>query len=93
MATKKQRKWSRQIKTESTFPPPGTFKLKAKSLAKTMASKKVSPKGIGSGIKMIQMYINRAGKNLESGQKRELEKAKHILQGKNAQKADRAKHE
>jgi hypothetical protein len=27
-----------------------------------MASKKVSPKGIGSGIRMIQFFINRAGK-------------------------------
>jgi len=49
-----------------------------------MASKKVSPKGVGSGIKMIQMYINRAGKKLDSHQKKELETAKHILQDKKA---------
>ena len=48
-----------------------------------MATKKVSPKGIGSGIKMVQMFINRAGKNLDSGQKKELEKAKRLLQEKN----------
>ena len=47
-----------------------------------MASKKVSPKGIGSGIRMITMYINRAGKNLDPAQKRELEKAKDILHEK-----------
>ena len=45
-----------------------------------MASKKVSPKGIGSGIRMIQYFINRAGKNLSATRKRELEKAKRILQ-------------
>jgi hypothetical protein len=81
-AKTKKRKWSRKIKTVSTFPPPGTFKKKAKAVAKTMASKKVSPKGIGSGIKMVQMFVNRAGKNLEPLQKKELEKAKRILQEK-----------
>jgi hypothetical protein len=88
-ATKKKRKWSRKIKTVSTFPPAGTFKKKAATVAKTMASKKVSPKGIGSGIKMVQMVINRAGKNLEPGQKKELEKAKHILQKKAQNKEGR----
>jgi Protein of unknown function (DUF3175) len=86
-ATKKKRRWSHKIKTVSTFPPPGTFKKKAASIAKIMASKKVSPKGISSGIKMVQMYINRAGKNLEADQKKELEKAKRILQKKKARQA------
>jgi hypothetical protein len=81
-AKKKQRKWSGKIKTVSTFPPAGTFKKNAESVANTMASKKVSPKGIGSGIKMVQMFINRAGKTLSKSQKKELEKAKHILQAK-----------
>ena len=47
-----------------------------------MATKKVSPKGIGSGIRMIQFFINRAGKNLAPTRKRELEKAKELLQKK-----------
>jgi len=47
-----------------------------------MASKKVSPKGIGSGIRMIQSFINRGGKGLSAARKRELEKAKHLLQQK-----------
>lgn len=46
----------------------------------------VSPKGIGSGIKMVQFFINRAGKNLPARQKRELEKAKKILQQKKAER-------
>jgi uncharacterized protein DUF3175 len=86
MAKKKKqkttRKWSGQIHTVSTFPPEGTFKKDAKSVARIMASKKVSPKGIGSGIRMITMYINRAGKNLDPKQRKELEEAKHILQDK-----------
>ena len=80
------RRWSHKVKTISTFPPEGTFKKDAESIAKIMASKKVSPKGIGSGIKMVQFFINRAGKNLPEGQKRELEKAKKILQAKNARR-------
>jgi hypothetical protein len=47
-----------------------------------MASKKVSPKGIGSGIRMIQYFINRGGKGLSASRKRELEKAKKILQAR-----------
>ena len=45
-----------------------------------MASKEVSPKGIGSGIRMIQYFINRGGKDLPASRKLELEKAKRILQ-------------
>src|ERR1044072_9073560 len=72
--------WVHKVKTVSTFPPEGTFNKDAKTIARVMASKKVSPKGIGSGIKMIQYFINRAGKGLSPTRKKELEKAKHILQ-------------
>lgn len=78
------RYWSHKVKTVSTFPPEGIFAKDADTIAKSLASKKVSPKGIGSGIKMVQFFINRAGKNLPARQKRELEKAKKILQVKNA---------
>jgi tRNA(adenine34) deaminase len=80
---KSRRKWSQKIHTVSTFPPEGTFTKDAKSVARIMANKKVSPKGLGSGIRMITMYINRSGKNLEPHQKKELEEAKRILQEKN----------
>jgi Protein of unknown function (DUF3175) len=76
----KKKKWVRDVKTVSTFPPAALFTKDAQTIAKSMASKKVSPKGIGSGIRMIQFFINRAGKNLPAARKRELEKAKHILQ-------------
>lgn len=62
MPTKKQ--WVRDVKTVSTFPPKGIFTKDAQTIAKAMASKKVSPKGIGSGIKMVQYFINRGGKGL-----------------------------
>jgi tRNA(adenine34) deaminase len=76
------KKWSHQVKTVSTSPPEGTFTKDAKTIARVMASKKVSPKGIGSGIRMIQFFINRAGKTLPAKQKRELEEAKQILQAR-----------
>lgn len=82
MAEKKR--WVHNVKTVSTFPPAGTFAKDAETIANVMASKKVSPKGIGSGIRMIQYFINRAGKNLPLARKRELEKAKRILQARAA---------
>jgi tRNA(adenine34) deaminase len=60
------------------------------TIARSMASKKVSPKGLGSGIRMIQYFINRAGKDLPAARKEELEKAKRILQEKNSKKDRRA---
>jgi tRNA(adenine34) deaminase len=76
------KKWSQGVKTVSTYPPPGLFNKDAETIARSMASKKVSPMGIGSGIRMIQFFISRAGKNLPAKQKRELEKAKQLLQAK-----------
>jgi tRNA(adenine34) deaminase len=84
-ATKK--KWVRKVKTDSTAPPGDLFKKDAKTIANTMAKKSVSPKGTGSGIRMIQYFINRGGKNLSAMRKRELERAKRILQSKRKTKA------
>jgi hypothetical protein len=80
--SEKTKKWVREVKTVSTYPPSGLFTKDAKTIAQTMASKKVSPKGPGSGVRMIQFFINRAGKNLPAARKRELEKAKRILRGR-----------
>ena len=77
-----KKKWSHKVKTVSTYPPAGIFSKSAAQIAKAMASKRVSPKGIGSGIRMIQFFINRAGKSLSASRRRELEKAKKILQSR-----------
>jgi tRNA(adenine34) deaminase len=77
-----KKKWVQGVKTVSTYPPKSLFTKDAVTIARTLASKKVSPKGIGSGIRMLQFFINRAGKNLPAGRKRELDKAKRILQAK-----------
>ena len=79
---KHSRRWVGTVKTVSTFPPGGLFAKDAETIARAMASKRVSPKGIGSGIRMIQFFINRAGKNLSPARRRELEKAKRLLQAR-----------
>jgi hypothetical protein len=80
MKSTKTRNWVKNVNTVSTFPQSGTFTKSATQVAKIMAQKEVSPKGLGSGIRMIQYFINRAGKNLPAERRRALEKAKKILQ-------------
>jgi hypothetical protein len=77
--TNQPNRWSSKVKTDSTFPPPGLFNKNAGTIARTLASKKVSPKGPGSGMRMLTFYINRAGKNLDKKRRAELEKAKELL--------------
>ncbi|MEO6815559.1 MAG: tRNA adenosine(34) deaminase TadA [Edaphobacter sp.] len=76
MATKK---WSAKVETDSTHPDEGLFNQSASAIAKALASKRVSPKGPASGMRMLNFYINRAGKNLSSERHAELEKAKDKL--------------
>jgi uncharacterized protein DUF3175 len=81
MVTKRSsRRWVRTVKTDSTHPPPRTFSGSGAQIARTMARKDVSPKGLGSAIRMIQYFINRGGRRLSASRRRELERAKRILQ-------------
>ncbi|XBH11137.1 tRNA adenosine(34) deaminase TadA [Edaphobacter paludis] len=77
MTTKK--KWSAKVDTDSTHPDEGLFNKSATAIAKALASKEVSPKGPASGMRMLNFYINRAGKNLSQERHAELEKAKEKL--------------
>jgi len=74
-----RRKWSAAVKTESTYPRAGLFNQDAETIARQLASKKVSPKGPSSGMRMLTFYINRAGKNLPARRKKVLERAKGLL--------------
>lgn len=74
-----RRKWSAGVKTESTYPREGLFNKNAETIARELASKKVSPKGPSSGMRMLTFYINRAGKNLPERRKKVLERAKELL--------------
>lgn len=60
----KTRKWSAGVHTDSTHPPAGLFDKDAATIARTLASRRVSPKGPGSGMRMLTFFINRAGRNL-----------------------------
>jgi hypothetical protein len=85
------RRWVRTVTTDSTHPPPGTFAGSASEIARTMARKDVSPGGLGSGVRMIQYFINRGGRNLSATRRAELEKAKRILQRRAARRKAVAK--
>lgn len=76
---KKGRRWVARVTTDSTHPPAGLFTKSAAMIARTLASKRVSPKGPSSGMRMLTYFINRGGRNLSSSRRAELEKAKNLL--------------
>lgn len=85
MPAKKTKQWVKTVTTDSTHPPEGLFNKSAATIARSLASKKVSPKGPGSGMRMLTYYINRAGHNLTAERRAELEKAKSLLSKRVAQ--------
>ena len=79
MPAKKTKRWVAKVKTDSTHPPEGLFTKSAATIARTLASKKVSPKGPASGMRMLTYFINRGGRGLSASSRAELEKAKALL--------------
>jgi tRNA(adenine34) deaminase len=71
-------------------PPEGLFTKDASTIARTLASKKVSPKGPGSGMRMLTYFINRAGRGLSASRRTQLEKAKLLLAEKIEQQKGQA---
>jgi len=86
------RKWSAGVDTESTYPQEGLFKKGAATIARSLASKKVSPKGPSSGMRMLTFYVNRAGRNLPKSRLRVLEHAKELLHERIEQTKGAEKH-
>jgi tRNA(adenine34) deaminase len=84
MATKRSpaKRWVKNVKTDSTHPPEGLFTKSPSEIARSLASKKVSPKGPASGMRMLTYFINRAGKGLSKTRRVKLEKAKEMLSEK-----------
>ena len=76
------RYWVKDVKTVSTYPPEGLFTRSPQEIARTLASKEVSPKGPVSGLRMLVFFINRAGKGLSKTRRANLEKAKEMLSHK-----------
>lgn len=79
MPVAKKSRWVAKVKTDSTHPPKGLFRKDAATIARTLASKKVSPKGPSSGLRMLTYFINRAGRGLSATRRTELERAKRLL--------------
>ncbi len=89
-ATRPHRRWVRGVTTVSTYPPRGLFNRDAEAIARSLASRRVSPKGVGSGLRMLLFYINRGGRGLSASRRAELEKAKRLLRAKLARQKGRA---
>src|SRR5438067_11808629 len=79
MPAKKTKRWVAKVKTDSTHPPEGLFTKSAATIARTLASKKVSPKGPASGMRMLTYFINRGGRGLSASRRAELNRAKKLL--------------
>lgn len=74
-----KKRWVANVRTDSTHPPAGLFTRNAATIARTLASKKVSPKGPGSGMRMLTYFLNRGGRGLTPARRAELQKAKSLL--------------
>ncbi len=73
------KRWVRSVTTDSTHPEKGLFTKSASTIARALASKRVSPKGPSSGMRMLTYFINRGGRGLSARRRAELEKAKKLL--------------
>src|SRR5262252_8518541 len=90
-AAKTKKRWVAGVTSDSTHPPPGLFTKAASTIARALASRKVSPKGPGSGMRMLNYFINRAGKGLSPERRAELEKAKLLLSQRVHRESERRK--
>jgi tRNA(adenine34) deaminase len=79
VAVAKKRRWVSKVTTDSTHPPKVLFTKSASTIARTLASKRVSPKGPASGLRMLTYFINRAGRGLSASRRAELQRAKTLL--------------
>ncbi|WP_407305636.1 hypothetical protein [Acinetobacter sp.] len=75
-----EKNWSQAVTDgpARTFARKGTHTGTAEEIYAEYKRKGVSPKGLGSAIRMLQFYINRAGKNLHNGPA--IRKAMRMLQ-------------
>lgn len=79
-ARRPRRRWVHAVITASTAPPAGLFTKDARTIARTLASPRVSPGGPTSGLRMLLFFINRAGRRLTAKRRAELLRAKRLLQ-------------
>lgn len=79
MSVQNKKRWVSRVTTDSTHPPPGLFTKNAATIARSLASRGVSPKGPSSGMRMLTYFINRGGRGLSATRRAELQKAKRLL--------------
>lgn len=91
MSHKKINGWVARVKTDSTHPPAGLFSKSAATIARTLASRRVSPKRPGSGMRMLTYFINRGGRGLSATRRADLERAKSLLAKRVQQERKKAK--
>jgi hypothetical protein len=72
-------RWVKTVTTDSTHPREGLFTKSPETIARELASKRVSPKGPASGMRMLTYFINRAGKGLSPTRRAALERARKLL--------------
>ena len=77
--TQNKKRWVATVTTDSIHPQKGVFTKDAATTARALASKKVSPKDPGSGMRLLTYFINRGGKGLSASWRRELGRAKKLL--------------
>src|SRR5438094_3725567 len=92
MAAAKPKRWVAKVKTESTHPPEGLFTKSASTISRSLASKKVSPRGPASGLRMLTYFVNRGGKGLSAERRATLEKAKILLSNRVRREKEQRKH-
>ena len=93
MAAAKPKRWVAKVKTESTHPPEGLFTKSASTISRSLASKKVSPKGPASSLRMLSYFINRGGKGLSAERRATLERAKILLSNRVRREKEQRKHD
>jgi hypothetical protein len=73
---------------DATFFPEGTMSKSASEIVRIAKNKRYAPKGIGSAIRYLTYFLNRGGKGLSKTQKKNIERAREILQDLNSKKND-----
>jgi hypothetical protein len=75
----------------ATFYPKGTMTKDADTIYKISKNKKYAPGGEGSATRWLTYYLNRGGKGIKPKQRKEIEKARHMLQRDLAKKKGRSR--
>ncbi|MGD0941170.1 MAG: DUF3175 domain-containing protein [Terracidiphilus sp.] len=59
--------------------PAELFKWTPEAIARSLASREVSPQGPASGMRVLSFYLSHGGKALSASRRRNLEKARKLL--------------